>query len=299
MKPEKKYQEGMPGMQLNLKNDVKRLVIICIAALIAAFNIRVFVNPAGLFPAGLSGLALLIQDAAAKYLGWRLPYSILNIALNAVPIWVGFHYIGKKFTILSVVYIVLTSVLTDVLPDVQMTDNVLLLTVYGSIVGGFAASMCLNADATGGGADFISIFYAERGTMNLFTVIFRCNLVMLVLSGLLFSWERAMYSIIYQYVCSQVVGQLYGRYQKQTLFIVTYKPREVYEIIRDTTHHAATLFRGEGLYANEERCMLYSVVSRDEAAEVIRRVKEADDHAFINSLQTHALAGAFYLKPKD
>ena len=286
-------------MQLDFKSDVKRLVTICVAALIAAFNIRVFVNPAGLFPAGLSGLALMLQSVFAKYLNINLSYGLLNILLNAIPVWVGFRYIGKKFTVLSVIYIVLTSVLTDVLPDITMTDNVLLLTVYGSIVGGIAASMTLNADATSGGADFISIFYAERGAMNLFTVIFRCNLVMLVLSGLLFSWERAMYSIIYQYICSQVVGQLYGRYKKQTLFIVTRKPREVYEIIRDTTHHAATLFRGEGLYANEERCMLYSVVSRDEAAEVIRRVKEADDHAFVNSLQTHALAGAFYLKPKD
>lgn len=92
---------------------------------------------------------------------------------------------------------------------------------------------------------------------------------------------------------------LFTRYQKQTLFIVTDRPQAVYDLIREDTHHGATLFRGQGLYENEERCMLYSVVSRAEVRALVKKVREADPHAFINSIRTQSLTGRFYQRPND
>ena len=96
-----------------------------------------------------------------------------------------------------------------------------------------------------------------------------------------------------------MIHALFTRYQKQTLLIVTGNPREVYDVIRDSTHHAATLFRGEGLYEQEERFMIYSVVSRAEARSLVRRVREVDPHAFVNSIRTQSLTGRFYQRPND
>ena len=287
------------ALKLEFRRDARRLAMIAFAALVSAFNIRSFVRSAGLFPGGFSGLTLLLQSIFETYVGVRLPYALLNLLLNAVPAAISFRFLGRKFTLLSWIYLVLSSVLVDLIPGVALTNNSLLLSVFGGIVGGFAVSVCLNADATSGGTDFISIALSERCGIDAFNYVLAGNVVMLCVAGLLFGWERALYSIVYQFASTQVIHALFTRYQKQTLLIVTGNPREVYDVIRDSTHHAATLFRGEGLYEQEERFMIYSVVSRAEARSLVRRVREVDPHAFVNSIRTQSLTGRFYQRPND
>ena len=286
-------------MRFDWKRDPRRILTICVAAALSAFNLNTFVRAAGLFPGGFSGLSLLIREIFDQYLHITLPYAPLNLLLNALPAVIGLKFIGKKFTLLSCVFVVLSSVLVDVIPAAYLTDNTLLLGLFGAIVGGFAGALCLNADATTGGTDFISIALSERKGVDAFGYILAANVVMLCVAGLLLGWERSMYSIIYQYISTQVVRMMFTRYQKQTLFIITDQPRRVFEVIRDTTHHAATMFKGEGLYEQSERKMLYSVVSRAEAGLLVKRVRDADPHAFINSIRTQSLKGRFYLRPND
>ena len=286
-------------MQLEPRRDARRLAMIAFAALVSAFNIRSFVGSAGLFPGGFSGLTLLLQSIFETYLGVSLPYTLVNLLLNAVPAAVSFRLIGRKFTLLSCAYLGLSSVLVDLFPGVTLTNNSLLLSVFGGIIGGFAVSVCLNADATSGGTDFISISLSERYGIDAFNYVLAGNVVMLCVAGLLFGWERALYSIVYQFASTQVIHALFTRYQKQTLLIVTNNPQKVYDVIREVTHHAATLFRGEGLYEQEERFMIYSVVSRAEARDLVRKVRQVDPHAFVNSIRTQSLTGRFYQRPND
>ena len=98
---------------------------------------------------------------------------------------------------------------------------------------------------------------------------------------------------------TQVLRLLYKRYQKQTLYIITSKPDEVYEQIRETTHHDATLFKGIGCYEKKECNMLYSVVGSDEIRKVVTKIREIDDRAFINIMKTEQITGRFYKRPND
>ena len=286
-------------MQLEPKRDAVRLLKIILASAVFAFNIKTFIHSAGLFPGGFSGLTILIQSIFEKYLRIALPYTLINLLLNIVPIIISLRFIGRKFTILTCINVVLTSVLVDIIPGVYLTDNVLLLTIFGGIINGFAMSLCFSADATSGGTDIFSIYMSEHSGVDAFNFFLAANTVMLCVAGVLFGWERSLYSIIYQFTSTQAVHALFTRYQKQTLFIVTEKPEAVYNVIRESTHHGATLFKGEGLYQQKERSMVYSVVSREQVAEVTRRVRETDDHAFINSIRTQSITGRFYQRPND
>ena len=286
-------------LKLEPARDAQRLAMIAAAALISAFNINSFVGSAGLFPGGFSGLTLLLQDIFEKYLGVLPPYTLVNLLLNAIPAVISFRFIGKKFTLLSCAYLLLSSVLVDAIPSATLPYDSLLLSVFGGIIGGFAIGLCLNADATSGGTDFLSIFASERFGIDTFNYVLAGNVVMLCVAGWLFGWERSLYSIIYQFVSTQVIHAMFVRYQKQTLFIVTRQPEAVYKVIRENTHHGATLFKGEGLYEQTERAMLYSVVSRAEVRALVRKVLEADPEAFINSIRTQSLSGRFYRRPND
>lgn len=286
-------------MQFRLKEDGKKIIIICMASFIMAVNIKTFVRTGGLYPGGVTGLTILFQRIGEMFFHITLPYSILNLVLNAIPLYIGIRFIGKKFTMYSCLTIILSGILTDILPGYAITYDTLLISIFGGMVNGFAISLCLWMDATSGGTDFIAIYFSEKKGMDVWNYILAFNVLVLLAAGLLFGWDKALYSIIFQYTSTQVLHILYKKYQQQTLFIVTNKPKVVCEAIANASHHGATVLEGEGSYDHCERNIVYSVVSSAESRKVIQAVKEADENAFINAIRTQQLSGRFYQKPVE
>ena len=264
-----------------------------------ALNIKSFVRTGGLYPGGATGLALLIQRAGDMFFHVTIPYTVVNVALNAVPVYIGFRYIGRKFTLYSCLMIVLTSVLTDMLPGYAITYDTLLISIFGGLINGFVISLCLHMNATTGGTDFIAIYLSEKKGIDSWNVVLGLNVLILAVAGLLFGWDKALYSIIFQYTSTQVLHMLYKKYQQETVFAVTNRAEEVYDAIAGTTHHGATIIEGQGAYEDRERKIVYSVVSSAESKKVIRAIKEADPHAFVNLMKTEQVAGKFYQKPNE
>lgn len=283
----------------NSFREVKRILLVVAAACIMAMNIKGFIRAGGLIPGGFNGLTLLIQQIGVKFLNIEIPFTPVNLLLNAVPIFISFQFIGKKFTGYSCLMIVLSGLLTDILPGYPLTHDILLVSVFGGIINAFAISLCLFADATSGGTDFIAIFFSEKFGIDTWNYIFAANVVVLLIAGVLFGWNEALYSIVFQFTSTQVLHLLYKRYQKQTLFIITEYPDEVYEEIKNITNHDATLFKGTGCYQKKECNMLYSVVGSDEIRKVVSKIREVDGHAFINIMKTEQVTGRFYKRPND
>ncbi len=281
------------------RNTIQRIFLVIIASFVMAANIKIFVRAGDMFPGGFNGLTLLIQRTASQYFHIEIPFSLINLLLNAAPALISFIYIGKKFTVYSGLMIVLSSILTDILPSLEITSDPLLIGVFGGIINGCAISLCLFARATSGGTDFIAIFFSEKKGIDTWNYIFIGNVIMLVVAGLLFGWEKALYSIIFQFASTQVLHMLYKKYQKCTLFIITDKPTEIYEIIQANTHHDATLFRGVGCYEGKEKNLLYSVVSAEETKHITDQIRKIDPKAFINSMKTEQITGRFYIEPND
>lgn len=282
-----------------VREHALRMGLIVLASVIMAVNIKSFVNAGGLFPGGFNGLTLLIQRSAQQYLDLSLPFSLINFLLNAVPAVISFRFIGKRFTLYSCLMIVLTSVLTDLIPSMPLTNDVLLICIFGGIINGFAISLCLWGHATSGGTDFIAVALSERLNVDSWNYIFLGNAAMLVVAGLLFGWDKALYSIVFQFASTQIVKMLDPRYKRTTLFIISDQSEKIYEHIRESTHHGATLFRGTGLYNGEDRSMIYSVISGDQVKKVTKEVRKVDPKAFINILKTDQVAGNFYQRPHD
>lgn len=286
-------------MKFSWKEDGKRVGIVCIAALMMALNIKTFVRTGGLYPGGATGLTILIQRSAQLFWGVSVPYTLVNVILNAIPVYIGFRFIGKKFTGYSCLMILLSGILTDLIPGYSITSDTLLISIFGGIINGAVMSLCLFGNATTGGTDFIAIFLSERKGMDAWNLVLGLNVLILGAAGYLFGWDKALYSIIYQYASTQVLHTLYKKYQQQTLFIVTDHPRQVCDAISEVSHHGATILHGEGSYELKEHDMVYSVVSSAESKHVINAVRTVDPKAFINSIKTTELSGRFYHKPED
>jgi uncharacterized membrane-anchored protein YitT (DUF2179 family) len=282
---------------------VKRLFLIIAGSVLMAFNINTFVHAGGLIPGGFTGLSLLIQEICLRFLHFHIPFSVVLYVLNAVPAIICFRVIGKKFALYSILMILVSGFLTDWMPamfiDVLQIHDTLLSAIFGGLLNAVSIALCLYADATSGGTDFIAIFISEKYQRDAWNYIFAGNCVILALAGFLFTLDKALYSIIFQFTTTMALSALYKGYQQRTLLIITSTPMEVYRIIREKTHHGATAINGTGLYNMQERVVLYSVVSANEVDSLAAEIKKIDPTAFTNVIKTEHINGRFYTRPKD
>ena len=273
--------------------ELRRIGVIIIAALLMAANIRTLVHTGGLYPGGATGLTILILRIGESFFGIHLHYTFINIILNAIPIYIGFRFIGRKFTIYSCLMILLTGLFTDLIPSYVITEDILLISIFGGIINGLAICLCLLVDATSGGTDFIAIYMSEKKHRDSWNISLAINIVILLAAGFLFGWDKALYSIIFQYASTQILHTLHKRYQKETLLITTTHPDTVCDVIAQQSNHGATIMESEGSTHNKN-FLVYSVVSREEYIKIIHGVKKADPDAFINTINTDKLMGKFY-----
>lgn len=286
-------------MKFTLRDDGKRLFLVCLGALIFSFNMKSFVRAGNLLPGGIAGITVLIQQICNEYFHVSIPYSVGNLLLNSVPVFIGIRFVGKKFTLYSCLMIVVSSILTDVLPVQPITYDELLVAVFGGLINGFAIGLCLMGKASSGGLDIVAVYLSRRWNIDAWNYTLMLNAVILATAGLIFGWDRALYSIIFQFTSTQVVHAMYQKHRQHTLLIITNHSREVYTTISQCTSHGATVFRGIGSYDGQERDMVYSVVSSDEVKMVLKNVREVDPAAFINTLRTDYMTGRFIQKKED
>ena len=115
--------------RLDLAREIRILALGLIGSLIMAINIKSFVHTGGLYPGGFNGVTLLIQTSFQRFLGISLPFSPISLALNAIPAIFSFRAIGKRFTLNTALIIVATSVFTDIVPAMPITQDILLISV--------------------------------------------------------------------------------------------------------------------------------------------------------------------------
>ena len=303
-------------MKSHVKAEVVKYLVLTFAALVMALDYRTFVEWGNLYPGGAVGLAMLVQRVSQSIcdsfgLNVNVPFSPINIALNAIPVWIGFKYIGKKFTLQSLYVIFMSGFLADLVPvdaiqaaipaaDLARFQNDPFLTsLFGGIVFGFGIALCLRCNATSGGTDFIAIYLSERKGRETWNLILAFNAMVLLAGGFKSGWTSALYSIIYQFVYIQVVHLMYRTYQYQTLIIITTKPKKVCEAIYRISHHGATLIEGKGAFSGDAKSVVMSVVAADDTTRIYALCKSIDANAFINTLSTSRVIGRFYLRPRD
>lgn len=288
------------NQQARLKEFVTRVGVIALSSLIVAVNLKSFVAAGDLFPGGFTGITRLIQRCALEFAGVELPFGPINLALNAIPAFISFKLVGKRFTLYSCLTIVLTSIFTDMIPAFAITEDILLICIFGGMVNGFACSLCLWVRVTSGGTDFIAIPLSERKNVDAWGYIFAGNVILLAVAGALFGWDKALYSMLYQYASTQVIKMMDPDGRRATLLIITGRESAggVCAQIQET-NHTATLIEGVGLYNGDPCVMIYSVVSDSEVRSLARKIRQSDPRAFVNVLRTERVVGKFYRRPRD
>ena len=279
-----------------IEDNGKTLLGVIVGSAINAVNLSIFVDKGGFLPSGLSGLIVLIQRLIEKFAGIVVPFTPISMIFNIAAALFAVKTLGKKYTLYSFLSVIIYSVLTDLIPDVTLTDDRLLLAVFGGIICGVGQGIVLNSGASQGGSDFIAMTFSVKKGINTFGYVTACNVALMLVSGAVFGMESALYTIIFLYVNYQTLNVVYTRYAKKTLFIVTEKAQEVADEIRRTTNHTCTIFKGEGGFTKSYTNMVYLIISADELNFVRKRIRAIDRSAFINVVNSSLVTGNFYIR---
>ena len=152
-----------------------RILLAILAGLVAAVNINSFVAAGNLVPGGFSGLSLMIIRIAKTTFNIDLNYSTIYLLFNIPCTLLVYKSIGHQFTFVSLIDVVVTSLFVEIIPIIYVTDDVLLISVFGGILGGISGALMLLADGCGGGMDFVAIYYAKKKQKSMWNTILLMN----------------------------------------------------------------------------------------------------------------------------
>lgn len=276
-----------------------RVIMILLSSVVYAFYFKAFLTPNGILPAGFAGTTRLIQEFGKEFFGLDIPYSLPYIGLNLPFALLCYKFVGKKFVGLSLLQVVATSFIIDLLPAMQVTDDLVLVVVISAALNGLAMGLALKANASAGGTDFIATYVSNKTGKPFWNEIFIFNLCQLLLAGLFFGWRPALYSIIFQFLSTQAINKVHERYKRFTLMFVTDSVEPYATDLMKLTQHGVTSVKGVGEYSGKERVLLYMVVSKSDMPMINKYLAEHGKGVFMNVMDSHDLTGRFYLKPLD
>ncbi|MTK75332.1 DUF2179 domain-containing protein [Turicibacter sanguinis] len=284
-----------------IKNEVlsvkiKNLSIMLIGNLLIVLAINMFITPANLYTGGLTGIAQLIIEFLSAGLGIELSLGTLVFVFNIPILYLAWRSIGKRFAVLSMVAVVIQSVMLEMVPIGQFSEDILLNAVFGGVLVGAGIGMILKIGGSTGGMDIIFQYISMKYDGSFGRYSFSINAIIILIAGLTQSWETALYTIICIYITSVVVDRIHTIHQNLTLYIVTTKEEEMIETILKHLYRGITVLEGRGAYTKNNKSVLMLVLSSYELYEVLAIIKSVDEHSFTNVVRSEMIQGNFVKK---
>ncbi|MEB1806195.1 MAG: YitT family protein [Bacillaceae bacterium] len=265
----------------------KQLIVNVIGAVLIAVALNVFLIPANVFASGFTGVAQLIATVVP------LSTGILLLLLNIPVAVLGWIKIGKAFTLYSFINVVLTTFFLEIIPIIEISSDLLLNAVFGGVIIALGAGVTLKVGASSGGLDIIALILSRKSDRPVGIYFFVLNALIVITSGLLFDWERALYTLVTLYVSSRVIDAIYTRHVKLTAFIITKNADKLKDAIHTQITRGITRLPAKGGYSQEEKEMLMIVITRYEMYELKKVIQEVDPSAFTNIVETAGIFGLF------
>lgn len=274
---------------------IKTLVsycIICLIAILLAFNYQLFIVKNGFAPAGLNGIATMIQHKTGFSIGYMS--LIINIPLCVL----AYIFVDKQFAKRSLCFCLVYSFAFLYLQksnleafqyNAQGHDTVFPVILSG-VISGFVYGLCMRNNASTGGTDIVSKYISKkRPHMNFFWVTFTLNAIVAVASFFVYAEPDVSGTLIYNYkpVClcilycfiSSYIGSYIIKGSKSAckFTVITSHADEIAADIIRTLRHSSTQISARGSYSHDGKEVIICVVNRQQIVEFKTMLKKYPD----------------------
>ena len=268
-------------------NKWTRLLIVFVSSIVLGFAFNLFLLPHEVLAGGVTGIAMMLGLVTPLNAGlWMI---ILNIPILIL----GWLRLGKTFIANSLLSVVVTSISMLYIPVIKLTEDALLSSVFGGVISGAAIGIIIRFYSSTGGFDVIGLLLSKKRDIPLGALVFVLNSAVVFVSGFIFSWELAMYTMASIYITGLVIDRVHTRHIKLSLMVVTNQGDAVKNELLDKLYRGITVVDGEGAYLAAKVKVLYSVISRHELAFVRPLIKNIDPNAFVSISETMEVMGNF------
>ena len=292
---------------LKNKTFIKILTIV-LSAFISACSIKLIVQPNGFLAGGVSGVTVLISRFTSIQLNKpeleSILYSILYVIFN-IPIFIfGFKKIGKQFIAYSILNVGIFTALVSLIPsswgnmlDLDAIDS-LTCAIMAGLLSGVGSVLAFSHEFSPGGTDIISVYLSRTKGKGIGSYNLLMNIVVLILGGIAFgNFPALIYTIVYFFVNSLVVNNLYIGHKKTLVEIITSNPDDMVDILMQESHHGCTIIDAVGAYSKKSKKVLRIVVSANQVGRICDIVKQTDNKSFTVLTDIKQVNGRFYIPP--
>uniref|UniRef100_A0A540VH48 YitT family protein n=1 Tax=Litorilinea aerophila TaxID=1204385 RepID=A0A540VH48_9CHLR len=278
------------------------LFLITVGIALAAAGYAIFQVPFNISAGGIGGLSIVVNHFTGVSVG--LLYGLLNVPLLVL----GFYQLGRwRFLMRTLVGVALFSLFTDLFllyvphfaPAFPITQDRLLTTIYGGIVGGIGGGLIYRAGATAGGTGILGRVIQLRTGVPLSQVYLYTDGLIVVTMGIVFGWEIALYSMLALFLNGLASDYaLEGPSSVRTAMIVTDRPDALTTALMEGLARGVSRWPIQGGYTGQTRHMLLCTVYRPQVQELKRIVAETDEQAFLVIGDAHQALGAGFVPLK-
>lgn len=275
---------------MDLRKIAKEYIIpyiaVTIGAVAAAFALEEFLIPSTILDGGITGISMILNHITNKSI------SLFVIVINLPFLVLGFRQLGWRFLIRGTYGMILFSVMLELFRDIpEITNTELLAVVFGGVMLGLGVGMVLRHGGCLDGTEIVALLLSKKTNFSVGQIIFAINIVIYAIAGILFGWDRALYSLLTYFITFKVIDMVEeGMEQAKAVMIITNEGRDIADSLYKRLGRTCTLLEGTGLISGR-KVVLYCVVTRIELAEVKRIIKEDDESAFVTVTDVSEIIG--------
>lgn len=289
------------------KNLISQSLGILLGGVLITIGFVLFITPYNIIPGGVYGLAIIIHNYLPQFMVGTIGLA-LNLPLLAVSFWLLGKGYGTKTVITSLVIPVIMNTATyfvggtnpaEILGGtIDLSGDILLSALFGGLFLGVGQGLIIKNRSTSGGTDVISLVVSKY-TNRPFSKIMLFTESAVILCGLiaLGSWKLPLYSLVTIMVASKMIDIIVeGASTDKLLFIISDKKADIKEYILKELQRGGTFIKASGMYSENDKNMVFVVVSRNQLPVVKSRINEIDEGAFITIVDANEIMGQGFKK---
>jgi uncharacterized membrane-anchored protein YitT (DUF2179 family) len=257
---------------------IYRILLMMLGSILAAVGLEIFLIPNNIIDGGITGISIISSHFT------NLPLGLFIFVLNLPFLVVGYKQIGKTFALSTLFSVICLSIGVSYLQPIPgITRDTLLATIFGGIILGAGVGLIIRNGGSLDGTEIIAIILDKKTDFSVGEIVMFINLFILGGSGLVFGWDRAMYSLIAYFIAYKTIDiTVEGINESKSVIIVSGEHKEIASALTDRLGRGVTLLHGEGAYRGDTTNVIYVVVSRLEIAKLKDIVHGFDEDALVS-----------------
>ena len=270
------------------------MLLITVGAAIAAFAIEEFLVGCTILDGGVVGISIMLNTLM------KVPLGLLTFLLNIPFLIVGWRKMGKMFILKSGYAMLIFSLFLQVFaPLKNVTEEYLLAVSFGGVILGIGVGLVIKFGGCLDGTETVAILLNRKFKWPVGQTVLIFNIIIFSVAGVIFGFDRAMYSLLTYFITSKVLDIVENGMDKaKAAMIITNDAKQISEEIYKRLGRTVTIFEGEGLVSGK-KVILYCVLTRFEIRELREIINHIDSSAFIAVSDVSEIIGTHMKKVRE